>query len=90
MNKMPEELRKALKSYAKAQIRTRQLYRQVVEEIERYNVPIDNLLACANTSADFPQTEALAYINNGECDNLQELIEDIEEVFLWFVNNQDS
>lgn len=54
--------------------------------IEQYGVPIENLLALADIYSGEPQTEALAYLHNGECENLEETIREIERVFLYFAN----
>lgn len=36
------------------------------------------------------QTDALAFLNNGECDNVEEAIEDIEKIFLYYANKDSN
>lgn len=91
MNKMPYEIKQKIRDYAKIQEKAREKYFEIYKMIESYGVPVDNLLACGNTSIDGPpQTEALAFINNCECEDLEDLIKEIEDVFLWFVNNPQN
>jgi len=90
MKKMPYEIKEAIRRYAKVQIKAATMYEQIQAMIEAYNVPIDNLIACGSEYLDAPpQTEGLAFINNCECDDIEGTIAEIEDVFLWFVNNQD-
>ncbi len=89
MKNMPYEIKQEIRSYAKLQMRAGEKYFKIQQMIEEYGVPIDNLLACADASWNAPpQTEALAFINNCECEDIEGSIKEIEEVFLWFVNNQ--
>lgn len=90
MKRMPYEIKQKLRQYANVQIKASQLSREIDEMIESYGVPVENLIAMGDTSwdNDEPQTEALAFLHNGECDDIEGTINDIEEVFLWFVNNQ--
>ncbi|MNW70388.1 hypothetical protein D3C74_496840 [compost metagenome] len=57
----------------------------MVEELEKYGVPYENLAATVDFHSDDPITEALAYINNCEGEIEDNIIE-IEKVFLYFVN----
>lgn len=86
---MPYKIKQKLRQYANIQEKAKNIQREVESMIEDYGVPIENLIACGDTSwnNEEPQTEALAFLNNGECDNVEETIKDIEYVFLWFVNN---
>lgn len=86
MKSMPYIIKQKLRQYANVQIRAAQLAREIDRMIEGYGVPVDNLTAMSNGKE--PQTEALAFLHNGECGNIEETIGDIEKVFLWFVNNQ--
>lgn len=86
MRKMPYEIKQKLRQYAKLQSKVADMAREIDEMIEAYNVPIDNLLACGDGIE--PQTEALAFLHNSECDNIEETIREIEEVFLYFANKQ--
>lgn len=90
LKQMPYKIKQKLRQYANIQNKSKNIQREVENMIEDYNVPIENLIACANTSWDSeePQTEALAFLNNGECNDIEGTIKDIEEVFLWFVNNR--
>lgn len=88
MKKMPAEIKRKLRQYAKAQIQACQLASEIDSMIEAYDVPIDNLIAMGDIYSDEPQTEALAYLHNGECNDIEGTIAEIERVFLWFVNNR--
>lgn len=86
MKHMPYEIKQKLRQYANAQIKIRNLAAEIDMMIESYGVPLDNLLALSDIYGDEPQTEALAYLHNGECEDLEETIKEIEEVFLYFAN----
>lgn len=86
MKYMPYEIKQKLRQYANAQTKIRNLALQIDRMIESYGVPLDNLMALADIYSDEPQTEALAYLHNGECEDLEETIAEIEKVFLYFVN----
>lgn len=90
MKRMPYEIKQKLRQYANVQIKASQLAREIDEMIESYGVPVENLIAMGNNTWDSeePQTEALAFLHNGECDNIEDTISEIEKVFLWFVNNK--
>lgn len=79
----------------KIQIRAAEKYLKIQDMIEEYGVPVENLLACGDTSYHVscdtpPQTEGLAFLNNCECSDIEGTIKDIEDVFLWFVNNPQN
>ena len=88
MERMPYKIKQKLRQYANIQNKAKLLQKEVEDMIEEYDVPIENLIAMAKVSCynDEPQTEALAFLNNGECDNIEETIKEIENVFLYFVN----
>ena len=86
MKHMPYEIKQKLRRYANAQIKIRNLALEIDRMIESYGVPLDNLMALADIYSDEPQTEALAYLHNGECEDLEETIKEIEKVFLYFAN----
>ena len=88
MKNMPYEIKQKLRQYANAQIKVSKLAREIDEMIEAYDVPIENLVAMADIYSDEPQTEALAFLHNGECDNIENTIKEIENIFLYFVNNR--
>lgn len=90
MKKMPYEIKKKIRQYANIQNKAKYIQRELEEMIESYGVSIENLIACADKiwDSDEPQTEALAFLNNGECDDVDGTINQIEEVFLWFVNRK--
>lgn len=90
MKKMPYEIKQKLRQYANAQIKVSNLAREIDEMIEAYDVPIENLVAMADIYGDEPQTEALAFLHNGECDNVENTIKEIEDVFLYFVNTREE
>lgn len=87
MRQMPYEIKKKLRQYANAQEKASKLLGEIMELFDRYGVPEENLFACANPYGKEPQTEGIAFLNNGECDDVEGTIEEIEKVFLWFVNN---
>lgn len=88
MNKMPYQIKQKIRQYANIQYKAKMLQKEVEDMIESYGVPIDNLIAMANKtySDDEPETEALAFLNNGECSDIEGTISQIEKVFLYFVN----
>lgn len=86
MKRMPYEIKQKLRQYAKVQSKARHLSGEVCQMIESYGVPIDNLTAQDDIYSGRPQTEALAYLHNAECEDLEETIAEIEKVFLYFVN----
>lgn len=90
MKKMPVKIKEKLRQYAKLQLKARSLQREIESMIEEYDVPIENLIACADIYGDEPETEALAYFHNGECDDIEGSIEEIEKVFLYFANMKKS
>lgn len=92
MKSMPYKIKQKLRQYANVQIKASQLANEIDNMIEEYGVPMENLIAMSDTSwnNDEPQTEALAFLHNGECDDIEGTIEDIERVFLWFVNKDQS
>lgn len=83
---MPYALKQKLRQYDKYNQKARELHYEIVQELNKYGVPYDNLTAMAQ-HGEF-QTEGLAYINNGE-GNIEDNISEIEEVFLYFVNKSN-
>ena len=90
MKQMPYKIKQKLRQYANIQNKAKLLQREVENMIEEYNIPIENLIAMGNP-LDFetPQTEALAFLHNGECDDIEGTIKEIEKVFLYFVNREN-
>lgn len=87
MKKMPYEIKQKLRQYDKINAKARSLHDELVEIFEEYGVPYENLSA-NQEFGDYenePVTEALAFINNCEGD-IEDNIDEIEEVFLHFVN----
>lgn len=91
MKAMPYEIKQKLRQYAKIQAKATIVSQEIGNMFEKYGVPEDNLMALGSTSWDCeePQTEAMAFLHNGECDNIEETIKDIEKVFLYFVNKEE-
>lgn len=90
MNKMPYEIKQKIRQYNKAVLKAKDLSRDVDALIEKYGVPVENLVALTDVFSEDPSTEALAYINNGECTtdgSLEDAISEIEEIFLYFAND---
>lgn len=87
MKHMPYEIKQKLRQYANVQTKARNLASEIHRMFESYDVPIDNLIAQDDIYSGKPQTEALAYLHNAECEDLEDTIKQIEEVFLYFVNN---
>lgn len=90
MKKMPYQIKEKLRQYATIQNEAKHIQRELENMIEDYGVPIENLIACGDKNGNEPETEALAFLHNGECDNIERTISQIEEVFLWFVNNKNN
>lgn len=86
MKAMPYAIKQKLRQYANIQKKAKYIQREVERMIEEYNVPIENLIADTSIYSNEPETEGLAYLHNGECDDLEEIIKDIERVFLYFAN----
>ena len=89
MKSMPYEIKQKLRQYANIQIKATRLANEIDNMIEEYGVPIENLIATADIFSDEQQTEGLAFLHNGECDDIEGTIKDIEKVFLYFVNREE-
>lgn len=87
MKSMPNSLKQKLRQYDKANTKARELHYEITQELDRYGVPYEHLVANHNLGSSEPTTEALAYINNCE-GYIEDNIDDIEEVFLYFVNKE--
>jgi len=91
MKNMPYEIKQEIRGYAKLQIRVVDKYLKIQVMIEEYGVPVKNLLSCADASTGAPpKTEALAFINNVEFDDIVGSIKEIKDVFEWFINNPQN
>ena len=86
MKHMPYEIKQKLRQYANVQAKARKVHNEICNMIESYGVPIENLTANDDIYNGRPQTEALAYLNNAECGDVEDTIEEIERIFLYFVN----
>lgn len=91
MKAMPHTIKQKLRQYANIQRKATLLSQEIEEMISDYGVPIDNLIAMAKipSDSDEPQTEGLAFLHNGECDDIEGTIKDFEKVFLYFVNQEE-
>ncbi len=87
VKRMPSALKQKLRQYDKALNKANSLHSEIVRELEKYNVPYDNLTANSYRWNEEPRTEALAFINNNE-GNIEDNIDEIEDVFLYFVNKE--
>ncbi|PZL77481.1 hypothetical protein CI088_01385 [Enterococcus plantarum] len=88
IEKMPVELKRKLRKFNRLVTEASFLDAEIQADLKKARVPYDNLVAEAK-SASGPQTEALAYINNGECldkEALDQSIADIESIYLHFAN----
>lgn len=85
---MPYDIKKKLRQYANVQAKASKLSRELDDMFEKYGVPVDNLCAMGDNTE--LQTEALAFLHNGECNNIEETISLIEEVFLHFANKNNK
>lgn len=83
MKSMPYSLKQKLRRYDNAVKKANAVHEEIVEELEKYGVPYDNLCANVDPYSKEPSTEALAFITNNEGD-IEENIVNIEEVFLHF------
>lgn len=90
MKAMPYKIKQKLRQYAKIQMKSTEILGEIVEMIEYYGVPEENLVACADPYEETPQTEGLAFLNNGECDDIEGTISEIEKVFLYFANRNND
>lgn len=91
MKKMPYKIKQKIRQYANAQMKVKQLSNELNKMFEEYGVDEDVLTANAcNGRYSFDskviQTEALAFIHNCECDDLENTILDIERVFVYYAN----
>jgi hypothetical protein len=87
MKSMPYEIKQKLRQFDKANKMAKELHYEIENLFDKYKVPYDNLVACEEFGefAEEQSTEALSYINNCEGE-IESNINDIEEVFLYFVN----
>jgi hypothetical protein len=84
MKKMPEKLKNKIRKLQKACEDSARLTQEVYEMIEEYGINPDNFNACGNGDV---QTEALAFVTNAE-GIIEDNIEEIENVFLYYVNKK--
>lgn len=87
MTKMPEIIKNKLRQLDKHVKASAKIQRELDSYFEKYNIPVDNLLALDGKPFDDenPSTEAYAYILNAEGDVEENIIE-IEKVFINFAN----
>lgn len=85
MKRMPEKIKVKLRQLQKLHKRAAELDREITKLFEQYGVNTDNLCAMGDSWSSDIQTEALAFITNAEGD-VEENIQEIEEVFLYYVN----
>lgn len=85
MKSMPYTLKQKLRQYHIANMKAKQFHDEILEELEKYGVPYENLTASADNSNDEPVTEGLTSISYCEGD-IEVNIAEIEEVFLYFAN----
>lgn len=89
MKKMPKSFENKLRRYNRLIIESVKIDRDIQEFLEKSNIPYEHLVATADPDSEEPNTEALAFINNGECEkeeNLKDAIERIRQVYEYFVN----
>ena len=89
MKSMPYKLKQKLRQYHNAVKKSQSIHYEINDELEKYNVPYDNLVANVDIYSDEPRTESLAFITNGEGE-IEKEIKEIENVFLYFVNKNMS
>jgi hypothetical protein len=87
MDKMPIELKRKIRKLGKLHKEAFDVNQEVSNLLELYGVEYDVLCAMCDNSKVY--TEALAFITNAEGD-IEENIKDIEEVFLYYVNNKQE
>lgn len=90
MDKMPYKIKQKLRQYANIQTKASNIAREIDEMMEEYNIPVENLTALADIFSDEPRTEALAFLHNAECDDVESVIAEIEKVFLYFANKNND
>lgn len=89
MKAMPYEIKQKLRQLAKAHQKASDLENEAIDMIEEYDVDCSYLNATCDVYSKTPYTEALAYITNSE-GSTEDSISQIEEVFLWHVNNREE
>lgn len=87
MKKMPYDLKQKLRQYDSLQRKSTNIHSEIVNKLEEYGVPYENLTALDDGNE--PSTEALAFINNCEGE-IEGNIREIEEVFLYFVHKMNT
>lgn len=90
MKRMPFEVKQKLRQYAKTINKANVLHEEIIDIMNHYGVPYDNLVANSEFGAfkEEDTTEAMAFINNCEGE-IEGNIAEIEEVFLYFVNKKN-
>lgn len=86
---MPKSFERKLRRFNRLIIESVKVDREIQEFLAKEKVPYEHLVATADPYSKEPSTEALAYINNGECrqeESLDDSIESIKEVYEYFVN----
>ena len=84
---MPYSLKQKLRQYDNAQKKATSLHDEIASELDKYGVPYENLTALSCHYEGGISTEALAFINNNE-GYIEDNIDEIEKVFLHFVNSK--
>lgn len=86
MNQMPEGIKDKLRRLHRLKEKSKKLEMILNDNFEKYGVNIDDLSAMGNGEV---QTEAYTFITYAE-GNVEESINMIEEVFLYYVNKDIS
>lgn len=85
MKAMPYELKKLLRQYDTYNRKAGDVHHKITKKLEEYGVPFENITAEGDDYGDAPNNEGFTYIVHSE-GNVEDNIEMIEEVFLYFVN----
>lgn len=92
MKAMPYQLKQKIRRYQNTIMKANSIHLDIVEELERYGVPIEFVNGDADEyeAEDNKEawTDALADASYGQGD-IETNIEDIEKVFLHFVNKKN-
>lgn len=84
MNKMPQKIKTKLRQLQNVNMKAKMLDAEIEEMMKEYGVDPDDLRAMGEGEK---QTEGLTFITYAE-GYVEENIEEIEEVFLYYVNKE--
>lgn len=99
LDKLPDYLKDKILAYAAAQRTASQLHNELIAELDRFQVPFQNLSRISSDAgeaipfgaeSDAVATDGLSRLINGNYRNSNKLIADIEKVFLHYANKKSG